>query len=461
MASFAQVIITLNQVPNATYEFTIGINKGAGQIREAAFASPTTQANLYELFTGNIPATAQSAATAIERDYKQYSAQVDNLPISAEVGGSGEQIKITATEYNVTFTDLGILPAGSWATITITPEVLPVFVVTDIELYEAVFGNKNTKIRYKAITEDGTAPYLITSPISQVANTEADLIFEYARAHGNDPISITDDNNNITPNYPLPTVDIWQIDDVVVTGTAPSASIEIIASRSFTGDVSTVLEYSKDGVSWQSSNVFNDISTGGTAYIRDNYGLLVSQDYFIEDPAGKNTDGYHRYKQIFSADTVVTCLQDSIPIGSKTVKVIDFCDGGKVIKYLNSTGQYRFYAFEKYINLTGRTKTIGKVNKFVTNIHTDNSATSIVGRKNAQQMALSVNVPSEHLEILSDMFTSPVVSLYVGDGVSDVSSDWIEVEIKSNTHDVIISKLNSKPLTLIIELPTYYTVKLT
>jgi len=168
--------------------------------------------------------------------------------------------------------------------------------------------------------------------------------------------------------------------------------------------------------------------------------------------------GYYRYKTIADTEKVINWTVNYINVASKTVKPIDYCDGGLILKYLDRNGQYRFYPFNSYYEKRDNPKLIGKVNKFITNIKTDQSGENSIGYNNERQIFANADVTNEELEKLTDIYTSPRVYLYIGDGTTDIVSDWLAVEIQVQNSIVKRSRGNTGRIDITITLPTHYSI---
>jgi len=169
--------------------------------------------------------------------------------------------------------------------------------------------------------------------------------------------------------------------------------------------------------------------------------------------------GYYRYKTDVDIKTINWTV-NYVNVGSKTITPVAFCEGGKILKYLDSNGQYRFYPFNKYYQTTDTPVLIGKSNKLITSILTDQSNTQNVGYKNERILELVADVPTNELEKLTDIYTSPRVYLYNGNGVSDIAKDWLEVTIQANESIVKRRKSNSGRIGITVTLPEHFTIKM-
>jgi hypothetical protein len=167
--------------------------------------------------------------------------------------------------------------------------------------------------------------------------------------------------------------------------------------------------------------------------------------------------GYYRYKTLADSEKTINWTVNFVNVASKDIVPVDSCNGDLIVKYLDKNGQYRFYPFNKYYETQDNPDEIGNINKFLTNIRTDMSSTKNVGYRNQRQIFANTDVPNEQLEKLTDIYTSPRVYLYIGDGSTDTSSDWLEVTINAQTPIVKRSRGNTGRIDITINLPEYYT----
>lgn len=172
--------------------------------------------------------------------------------------------------------------------------------------------------------------------------------------------------------------------------------------------------------------------------------------------------GYYRYKL---DDTVEGTTTVSIFISGAlalTANVITkkFCDGFRLVKYLDKSGKYRVYPFNANWEQKNTPTQIGTTNKFVTSILSDQSNTKNIGYKNTRKLSLTAgNVSSDELAVLEDLYYSPRVYLYVGTGTNDNPKDWVLVTI---TGDGIgrMKKNNFKKVNIEITLPEHYSIRI-
>lgn len=169
--------------------------------------------------------------------------------------------------------------------------------------------------------------------------------------------------------------------------------------------------------------------------------------------------GYYRYKvsdSLKGESTVQFFINGSV---AKTCTIIarDFCNNFKYLKYLNSKGQYRFFPFNDKWQVQDKPALIGKVNIFVTSILDSQSDKKNIGYTNERKLTLTAETVSlDELEKLQDIFTSPRVYMYVGNG-TDLTKDWILVSVSGD--GISRPKKNQfKKFVLEITLPEWYAV---
>jgi hypothetical protein len=170
--------------------------------------------------------------------------------------------------------------------------------------------------------------------------------------------------------------------------------------------------------------------------------------------------GYYRYKvsDAIEGEQTVKFFKSGALLKTCTIIAKKFCLNYRLIKYLDSNGQYRFFPFNNRWQQTDKPTLIGKVNKFVTSILDSQSEAANIGYKNERRISLvAEQVSLEELEKLQDIFVSPRVYLYVGQHGYDRIQDWIQVSI---TGDGIgrPRKTNFKKFAIDVILPEYYAI---
>lgn len=171
--------------------------------------------------------------------------------------------------------------------------------------------------------------------------------------------------------------------------------------------------------------------------------------------------GYYRYKisSLKEGLNTVTFYKNGAAIKTVSVRTINFCEGFKLLKYLDSSGRYRVYPFNNRWQMVDKPTSLGNVNKLIKSISYSQSSSSNIGYKNVRTISMIAdNVPVEELPILSDLLVSPKVYLYIGNGLTDEVSDWIEVMVKGDANTP--RNRNIKKITVDVDLPEYYTIRL-
>lgn len=170
--------------------------------------------------------------------------------------------------------------------------------------------------------------------------------------------------------------------------------------------------------------------------------------------------GYYRYKVSDALEGTQT-VQFFINGGLAKTCIINarkWCDQFKLVKYLNKNGQYRFFAFNNKWQQSDKPTLIGKSNQFITSIFDSQSNYRNIGYKNERKLSLTAETVSlSELETLSDIFISPRVYLYVGNGINDKTEDWVLVTATSDGIGRPKSK-QFKKFTLELTLPEYYAI---
>lgn len=173
--------------------------------------------------------------------------------------------------------------------------------------------------------------------------------------------------------------------------------------------------------------------------------------------------GYYRYKltDLTEGTRVISFYKNGSLSGTKTITIKPFCSLQKYLKYLDSKGQYRFFIFNKFYEISDKPKLLGKSNKIITSILTSQTDSNNVGYKNERTITLvNDDVSASELIILSDVYTSPRVYLYIGDGTTDETKDWIEVTITSKDNQYKWKKQKFGTVKIDVQLPEWYTIKM-
>lgn len=137
---------------------------------------------------------------------------------------------------------------------------------------------------------------------------------------------------------------------------------------------------------------------------------------------------FYREKLFLTADTVIERGGKE-----KKIKVLPYCEGDIILKYLDRNGMYRFYRFTKNYERTVDTDEIGSVEHTFTSLSTGQGYQKSIGNKSVDKIkARAENVPVEDLNILKDLYTSPRVYFHLGEAGTDNLSNWVLVKVKGD-----------------------------
>lgn len=167
--------------------------------------------------------------------------------------------------------------------------------------------------------------------------------------------------------------------------------------------------------------------------------------------------GYYRYKfDNLSAAQVtknITFYVDGIEVVTHTININSFCEGEKLLKYIDKDGQYRFIAFNKYWEGRNTPEMIGSTNNIVQNILNAQSNQKSLGYKNKKTLTLiKNNVTDSELLLIQQLLTSPRVYLLIGS--NDNAEDWLLVtSVKSADNIYKFRKKINSDFIIDIELP--------
>lgn len=135
--------------------------------------------------------------------------------------------------------------------------------------------------------------------------------------------------------------------------------------------------------------------------------------------------------------------------------------GNKILKFLDNEGKYRFVNFNVFWEMNDDVELIGKTNKLVGSLLKAQSNKYVLGYKKTRRMKLmKENVSDEICLLLSDIYTSPFIYLYIGDGTTDIEKDWLLVTNLSTTNQVKKPKGQNNKIEIEIELPEQFTTTL-
>ena len=189
----------------------------------------------------------------------------------------------------------------------------------------------------------------------------------------------------------------------------------------------------------------------------------ASRDVYITDN-GNNLGafpvhdiGYYKFKTDSIGNFVVNFYDDNARSYDQNV-ISQGCPNDALLKYFDKTGQYRFYNFNEYYETNDKSKSIGSIEKLVTNIRTDQGNRTQIGKTTGRTISLVAEVENDQLDLVADLIASPKVYLYIGD--SDVSNAWLEVEVLTNSRLIRRRIGTTGRADVLIQLPQIHNVTL-
>jgi len=172
-----------------------------------------------------------------------------------------------------------------------------------------------------------------------------------------------------------------------------------------------------------------------------------------------STVGYYRYKFIPTDNTDVNLYINYSLASTKKVYVKENCPEGKRLKFINRNGHYRYVYFNKFYEEQDKVKELGKSSNLITSLLSSKTDKLSLGYSANKNITLNIDdVSQDELDMLQDIFKSPRVYYYIGDGTSDEINDWILVSVTSKKTTTHIKKGGYINLSIDIELPEWYTI---
>ena len=168
--------------------------------------------------------------------------------------------------------------------------------------------------------------------------------------------------------------------------------------------------------------------------------------------------GFYRWKIENATTQDVTLYVNNVPRSTKKVVALPVCSGFKMLRWLDKNGQFRFYPFVAEYGIKDKPKQIGDVNNLIGSLLSSTSDKRNVGYTNDRTVTLRAQqVGAKELELLSEVYTSPRVALYVGDMSTFDDTDWVEVTV---TGDGIVKREKRKfgLVELTVTLPETYNI---
>lgn len=168
--------------------------------------------------------------------------------------------------------------------------------------------------------------------------------------------------------------------------------------------------------------------------------------------------GFYRWKIENATTQDVTLYVNNVPRSTKKVIALPVCAGFKMLRWLDKNGQFRFYPFAAEHAIKDKPKQIGEVNTLIGSLLSATSDKRNVGYNNERTLTLRAQrVGAKELELLSEVYTSPRVALYVGDLSTFDEKDWVEVTV-SGDGIARREKLKYGLVELTVTLPETYNI---
>jgi hypothetical protein len=133
--------------------------------------------------------------------------------------------------------------------------------------------------------------------------------------------------------------------------------------------------------------------------------------------------------------------------------------GTKIVKFLDRNGKYRVYNFNCKWEQSSSVTERGIINKSIVNLLASQGDKSSLGKDKVTTISLTAKgLDQEMYDKLSDIYDSPKVFMYIGDGLSDVTKDWIEVISTTDSYTSRKRKSEFNEININIQLPSQYTI---
>ena len=283
MANFAQVEINFTDIPTIGTSVNIGLTSDSISqlnILENCRADRLSFGQYEQGLT--VFESASNYRSAVLADFVTLHPNLDVSPVLLNQTGTEATVFLTWNEYeNAVFTDNSDDPN---VTTTITSELAPApeFSFVSYIAQPPQVENVCTYQRVSITVENAVYPITIDygSGLQKIANNSGELFVEVPR-YLPGQITLTDDASgpdSFTPSN----VASYFVSDVNVLESLSGATITIISGLNHSG-TSLNLQYSLDGINYQTSNVFSGILEGNyTAYLRDSFNCVKTQAFTVE-----------------------------------------------------------------------------------------------------------------------------------------------------------------------------------
>lgn len=150
--------------------------------------------------------------------------------------------------------------------------------------------------------------------------------------------------------------------------------------------------------------------------------------------------------------------RDGVTVAAQCVEFKPFCAGGKILKFMDRNGLYRFFPFNEYWEESFKPDMIGETEYSIDSLRTAQSGTRNIGYENSKELNLvAYDVTASELAILEDLFVSMRVYLYIGT-TGDAPADWLLVTVTSGNNISRRRRGSLGKIDVTVKLPEQYTV---
>jgi len=285
--AFSKYVITFTEVPvvnevlqiNESFTSTsliqtFKVNRGASFQTKipTSFDGAVTGDPPFYIYSGFI---SNNYKTAFNLDYNVAVGYTVTTTVGAAGTGIGT-VTVEATFDGASFTEITV-PAGASVVITNVappPQVISVTSTSFITATSLPCANVDIIVTTNILA----VTYIINAGVD-IANTDNPFTITGARGTVVNLIVFDINDNDFPITITMPPV----LNVNLFTATVTNDFAGYTATITNTLPAGLTLEYSIDGLTWQSSNVFNDVPLGlSTVIIRDNYDCYVAIDFEVE-----------------------------------------------------------------------------------------------------------------------------------------------------------------------------------
>lgn len=215
--------------------------------------------------------TAYLFAYYFNLDYNGYGIYAIQNPDQ----NNTNQVEILCTTAQFEFYDF---VGGTLATAVITNHVLTTFTLVSATKQTSV-ASPEFKYGLRIVTTEPVVRYYVNQSLAYEGAFGTDFVIDLARGVPND-VRLQDANYEnivITPSLYL---DFLSANNISIKVTQSITGATVTATVNYAQTLT--LQYSLDGVTWQTSNVFTGQATGEyTMYVKDNYGSTKTKLYTV------------------------------------------------------------------------------------------------------------------------------------------------------------------------------------